>query len=338
MFLQIPASMENIYNYFIWMFLQIPASMMAKQSGLKMKIHIVGNTFACNNGDSGTASMAGANDNLIIDTGEKPFACNRCNKEFSTEQLLHDHISSLCRENWLSCTKCTKQFSTRYYYNRHMKTHAKAYSCMYMCMFCKRKFAKKAQLKQHMKFHDDGEKPYVCFHCNQQFRRIEVLKKHMKQHYDRLIESFSCVDCNQQFVSAIALFTHIQQTHYSKLFDNISDFNALINELNCPEVKLNIDKPFECEICSRSFSSREETSRCFNKHKNFDEIWTRLARPMLGCFFLWSMKKRSLTSRVFTFSWMLLTWNAEYFLYNLHVLKGTHREWWWKTVYMMPVM
>ncbi|XP_055942005.1 gastrula zinc finger protein XlCGF48.2-like [Argiope bruennichi] len=84
-------------------------------------------------------------------TGDKPFMCNVCKKEFSYKSYL----------------------------DRHYLTHTGERP--FVCDFCEKGFAHKGHLNTHVRTHT-GDKPFVCDVCNEAFARKDNLKTHARTH------------------------------------------------------------------------------------------------------------------------------------------------------------
>lgn len=83
-----------------------------------------------------------------MQTGEKPYACDRC-------------------------SNCYKQKS---HLDRHMDTHL---GVKYPCSICKKEYTKQWSLKMHMYTHSE-QKPHRCHVCSMTFIRKDKYKNHAK--------------------------------------------------------------------------------------------------------------------------------------------------------------
>ncbi|XP_013792969.1 zinc finger protein 658B-like [Limulus polyphemus] len=126
-----------------------------KLSGKNLKVSIV---HQC---DDKLYSCGKTFDNLTQQTktysGEKPYHCVVCGKQFGDKGTLKNHERIHTGEKPYSCTDCGKQFLLKSSLKIHERIHTgeKPYSCT----DCGKQFLRKSSLKIHERIHT-GEKPY----------------------------------------------------------------------------------------------------------------------------------------------------------------------------------
>uniref|UniRef100_A0A3Q2QLY3 C2H2-type domain-containing protein n=1 Tax=Fundulus heteroclitus TaxID=8078 RepID=A0A3Q2QLY3_FUNHE len=143
-------------------------------------------------------------------TGEKPFSCPTCAKDFSRKGNLLIHIRTHTGEKPYACGMCDKSFSTGSYLACHVRMHTgeKPFSCP----TCAKGFSTKSQLIIHIRTHT-GEKPYACEMCDKSFSVGSHLASHMRTHTGE--KPFSCPTCAKGFSRKGHLIIHIR-THMGK--------------------------------------------------------------------------------------------------------------------------
>ncbi|KAH0544046.1 zinc finger protein 3-like isoform X1 [Cotesia glomerata] len=161
-----------------------------------------------------------------IHTGERPFCCHLCGKQFRVNQGLARHLHET--------HEGIKNFS---------------------CDICSRTFATKRTLDDHRRIHTN-ERPYVCNRCGKTFKQKASLFVHNRTHSD--VFPFKCVHCEQSFRTRPTLMVHITKHTGEKPFvcDICSRPFRIKYELKRHKLVHSDEKPWQCSECGLSFRQK----------------------------------------------------------------------------------
>ncbi|XP_055525660.1 zinc finger protein 62-like [Wyeomyia smithii] len=210
------------------------------------------------------------------------FQCKKCELVFTDYALLSEHQETHPKPKRkpkappksYQCSTCGAEFQTAASFNAHKKS-AHPLEERFECD-CGRRFFTSAQLENHMLVHTDGNRnfcdicgnyftsnsvlhthrrkvhdlplPYQCPHCEESFADNKSLTQHSFVHRKR--EHFECELCGMKYYQRISLRFHMEKRHGPNEGSNQGESRN--GTIITPPV-LNCDKPFQCDMCEKTF-------------------------------------------------------------------------------------
>ncbi|XP_055547654.1 zinc finger protein 260-like isoform X2 [Wyeomyia smithii] len=189
---------------------------------------------------------------MMIHTGEKPYKCDVCSKQYRTqsERRKHAEIEHKAGTNIYKCGGCRMTFQEPLKYYQHVNTvhHRNPFRIRnYSCLLCAAKPQNPSELREHIySEHSMDEYPRVqCSLCSTSFLSAQQLQSHKRyKHAERQPEpvAIQCAHCDKKHYTELQMQKHMANEHGA-------------------------EKKFECEICGRRFILRRSMRKHVKTHR-----------------------------------------------------------------------
>ncbi|XP_061836074.1 uncharacterized protein [Nerophis lumbriciformis] len=196
-------------------------------------------------------------------TGEKPFNCSVCAKNFTQKSSLTEHMRTHTGEKPFNCSACAKNFTHRSSLAQHMRTHTGEKT--FNCSVCAKNFTHQSSLIQHMRTHT-GEKPFNCSACAKNFTHRSSLNQHMRRHTGE--KPFNCSACDKNFTLKIGLIEHMRTHTGEKPFNCSVCSKGFFRKSHLTEHMTTHtgEKSFNCSVCAKNFTQKSSLTQHMRTH------------------------------------------------------------------------
>jgi len=199
------------------------------------------------------------NKNLSVDGG---FKCLICHRIFPSVQSLCSHKRLHSRMKQFVCNMCGFRCDSRGKLFLHRKMH------LFTCNICNTRFAQKSILKRHKKTKHgivevEDKSTFECTVCNGKFPTYRLMAAHEKTH--KLVCKFCNLQCESKEILKRHMKNHIKVKKLSPC--DVCGEKMPRFLIAAHRAKEHGVRPYNCEICDKTFPSRSKYNCHMFKHQ-----------------------------------------------------------------------
>nr|CAD7426275.1 unnamed protein product [Timema monikensis] len=176
---------------------------------------------------------------------------NQSDLENTSQEILDDLVKHVAKKKRKTNNGKVKEMNQSFQWRFVKKVTDSDGQERYQCTLCKKSYASKWYLKEHLKIHT-GEKNFCCSMCDKRFRNNYMLN----------FEFFLTLLCSLTFFFHIRLHTGIKNFHCSfcpkKFYNN---FDLVHHERHHTG-----EKPFKCKYCDKAFAYKRAVENHMRIH------------------------------------------------------------------------
>lgn len=189
-------------------------------------------------------------------TGEKPFSCKCCTKQFTGKRMLNFHMKYHPNEILSKCSFCQRKFATSDEAKKHESNCA--VQRRMECYLCKSKFTHRSSLRRHMPQHT-GFTAFNCKYCKNGYVRKEYLDLHLKTAHTNELK-FSCTICGTRFPQQRDVDDHMRSCTKKSIFKcDLCNYTTVSKTYAEDHKQKHIGSDqFKCWHCSEVFLQRSK--------------------------------------------------------------------------------
>lgn len=157
----------------------------------------------------------------------RPYACQHCDKSFSTASSLISHTRYHLNERPFLCSTCGRRFILKNQLNVHLlRVHVPKYDPRHRrfpCHICEYKTGFQFKLEEHLKTHSDARN-FRCNLCERMFKSAKSLRQHIHLHTGD--KRHKCKYCGLKFAQSAGKRYH-ERNHHERLKIKLEEFEDI---------------------------------------------------------------------------------------------------------------